>query len=58
MKKKILVTTALKSTWDLENDMIFLGNWCEKYDNFESVKKKSTDCHLKLFGLIVYSPAL
>ena len=40
MKKKILVTTALKSTWDLENDMIFLGNWCEKYDNFENLDQK------------------
>lgn len=27
---KLLITTALESTWETERDLIFLGNWCLK----------------------------
>ncbi len=37
MQKKLLVTTALQNTWGKKNNIIFLGNWCEKYDNFKNL---------------------
>ena len=40
MSKKLLVTTALPSTWNDKEFMIFLGDWCQKNDNFSSLDKK------------------
>ena len=40
MSKKLLVTTALPSTWKHEEFMIFLGDWCQKNNNFSSLDKK------------------
>ena len=37
MQKKLLVTTALQNTWGKKNKITFLGDWCEKYDNFKNL---------------------
>ena len=29
---KLLVTTALEETWGREEDLVFLGEWCKRYD--------------------------
>ena len=31
MKRKLLVTTALESSWGDKEEIIFLGEWCKKY---------------------------
>ena len=31
-KKKLLVTTALENTWGGEEDIVFLGEWCKRYE--------------------------
>ena len=39
MSKKLLVTSALPSTWKDKEFMIFLGDWCQKNNNFSSLDK-------------------
>ncbi len=39
MSKKLLVTSALPSTWKDQEFMIFLGDWCQKNNNFSSLDK-------------------
>ncbi len=39
MPTKTLITTALSQTWPKKSDLIFLGKWCEKYENFKKLKK-------------------
>lgn len=29
--KRLLVTTALEETWDTNDSMLFLGEWCKRY---------------------------
>ena len=41
MPKKILVTTSLPRTWDSQKFMMFLGNWCQKNDNFSTLSKEN-----------------
>ena len=40
MSKKLLVTSALSSTWSNKEFMIFLGDWCKKDNNFSSLDKE------------------
>ena len=40
MSKKLLVTSALPSTWSNKEFMIFLGDWCQKNNNFSSLDKE------------------
>jgi len=35
-KLKTLITTAFKATWRAEEDVIYLGEWCKKYDKSAS----------------------
>ena len=51
MSKKLLVTTALPSTWKHEEFMIFLGDWCQKNNNFSSLDKKNIR-YLNTIGMI------
>ena len=41
MQKKLLATTALQNTWGKKNNITFLGDWCEKYDNFKILDPKN-----------------
>ena len=41
MPTKTLITTGLTQTWPEKTDLIFLGKWCEKYKNFEKLKKEN-----------------
>ncbi len=46
--KKLLVTTALNSTWGLQQNIIFLGEWCKKYsmkNSWESRDHETLDYH-------------
>jgi putative transferase (TIGR04331 family) len=48
--KKLLVTTALDSTWGSHQNIVFLGEWCKKYsmkDSWESRQYQTLDYHWK-----------
>ena len=38
MSQKLLVTTPLRQTWN-DKKMIFLGQWCGNFKNFENLNK-------------------
>jgi len=46
--KKLLVTTALDSTWGSQENIVFLGEWCKKYSmrgSWQSRKHQTLDYH-------------
>ena len=48
--KKLLVTTALDSTWGSHQNIVFLGEWCKKYsmkDSWESRQYQTLGYHWK-----------
>ena len=51
MSKKLLVTSALPSTWSNKEFMIFLGDWCKKDNNFSSLDKENIR-YLNIIGMI------
>jgi putative transferase (TIGR04331 family) len=45
---KLLVTTALESTWGSSEDLLFLGDWCKKFSRqniFQKRKYQTVDYH-------------
>lgn len=45
---KLLVTTALESTWGSGEDLVFLGDWCKKFSRkniFQKRKHQTIDYH-------------
>ena len=38
----LLVTTGLEETWGDKENLIFLGNWCKRYDLCEKWEKRKT----------------
>ena len=39
MSEKLLITTSLKKSWDEKKEMVFLGQWCQKFSNFKDLDK-------------------
>ena len=40
MPNILLVTTSLEQTWQTADEIIFLGKWCNKYDNIAKLGEK------------------
>ena len=48
MSNILVITTALEQTWKTAGSIIFLGKWCNQYNNFEKLKEvnyKIADYH-------------
>ena len=39
MSEKLLITTSLKKSWNKKKEMVFLGQWCQKFSNFKDLDK-------------------
>ena len=40
MKTKLLVTTALEKTWGIDEEIIFLGEWCKPFSKYNQWYKR------------------
>ena len=43
MKRKLLVTTALESSWGDDDEIVFLGEWCKQYSRKHLWQEKNSN---------------